>query len=180
MVGLAIYFTILALVGVERLVELQISRRNARAAFARGAVESGRGHFPLIKALHIAFFIGCAVEVVLLDRPFYPGLALVMGVLAVAAQALRFWAVASLGPRWNVRVIVEPDLPRVTTGPYRYMRHPNYLAVVLEGIAIPLIHTAWLTAAIFTVLNAWVLLRHRIPCEEAALESVTRVTSREQ
>jgi methyltransferase len=88
--------------------------------------------------------------------------------LALAAQALRYWAVASLGKRWNVRVITIPAMPLSTAGPYRFMRHPNYLAVVLEGIAIPLIHTAYLTAFGFTLLNG-LMLRTRIRCEERAL-----------
>jgi len=180
MVGLALYLAILVLVGVERLIELRISRRNARAALARGALEYGRGHLPFLEALHVAFFAGCAGEVILLGRPFHPGLAIAMIAVAIGAQGLRYWSVVSLGPRWNIRVIVEPGAPRVTTGPYRFLRHPNYLAVALEGIAIPLIHTAWLTAAVFTGLNAWMLLRHRIPCEERALGSVSSVTARKR
>jgi methyltransferase len=180
MVGLALYLAILVLVGVQRLIELRISRRNARAMLGRGALEYGRGHLPFLKALHVAFFAGCAGEVILLGRAFHPGLAIAMVAVLLGAQGLRYWAVISLGPRWNIRVIVEPGAPRVTTGPYRFLRHPNYLAVALEGIAIPLIHTAWLTAAVFTVANAWVLLRYRIPCEEAALESVSCVTARKR
>jgi methyltransferase len=88
--------------------------------------------------------------------------------LALAAQALRWWAVTSLGPAWNVRVIVVPGAPLVTRGPYRYLRHPNYLAVALEGIAVPLIHTAWLTALSFSIANA-ALLAVRIRSEEQAL-----------
>ncbi len=87
----------------------------------------------------------------------------------LGAQALRYWAVVSLGPAWNVRVIVVPGDPPIRGGPYRFVRHPNYLAVLVEGIALPLIHTAWLTAVVMTVLNA-ILLRARIRCEEAALE----------
>jgi methyltransferase len=89
-------------------------------------------------------------------------------VVVVAAQALRYWAIASLGERWNVRVIVEPGIPVEVHGPYRYLRHPNYVAVVLEGLAVPLVHGAWLTALAFSVSNA-VLLAVRIRCEERAL-----------
>jgi methyltransferase len=162
------YLGFLALLGLERVLELRISERNARWALRRGGVELGREHFTPMALLHGAFLIGCAAEVVLAGRPFLPALGLAMLVAALAAQALRYWAIASLGRHWNVRVIVVPGADVVTRGPYRYLRHPNYLAVVVEGLAVPLIHGAWLTAAAFTVLNA-VLLSVRIRCEEQAL-----------
>ncbi|MFW5739521.1 MAG: isoprenylcysteine carboxyl methyltransferase family protein [Myxococcota bacterium] len=162
------YLALLALVGIERLVELRISRANARAALENGGIERGQRHFRVMKLLHTAFLIGCAVEVVLLDRPFIPALGVAMLVLALAAQGLRYWAIGTLGRQWTVRVIVVPGRRVVTGGPYRYLRHPNYLAVVVEGLAIPLIHSAWLTALTFTVLNG-LLLWVRIRCEESAL-----------
>jgi methyltransferase len=164
----AAYLGFLALLGLERLAELRLSARNARWSFARGAVEAGQGHFPTMKALHGAFLLACAAEVVLLRRPWIPALGWPMLGLALAAQALRYWAIGSLGRRWNVRVIVLPDVPAVDRGPYRFLRHPNYVAVVLEGLAIPLLHSAWWTAVGFTLANAW-LLRVRIRCEEDAL-----------
>jgi methyltransferase len=88
--------------------------------------------------------------------------------VVVLAQALRWWCIRTLGPQWNTRVIVVPGMPRVTGGPYRWMKHPNYVAVVVEGIALPLVHTAWITAVVFTVLNAWVL-RVRLADENRAL-----------
>jgi methyltransferase len=121
-----------------------------------------------MKLLHGAFLAGCALEVTLLERPFLPWLGVPMLVLALGAQTLRYWAVASLGKRWNVRVITIPGMPLSTAGPYRFLRHPNYLAVVVEGVAIPLIHTAILTAFAFTLLNG-LLLRTRIRSEERAL-----------
>jgi methyltransferase len=162
------YLSLLALVALERMFELALSRRNAAWAFSQGGVEKGREHFLAMKLLHAGFFTACGLEVVLLDRPFLPWLGVPMLALALAAQALRYWAIASLGKRWNVRVITIPGMPLSTAGPYRFMRHPNYLAVVLEGIAIPLIHTAFLTAIAFSLLNAW-MLRTRIRCEERAL-----------
>ena len=97
-----------------------------------------------------------------------------MLVLVVLAQALRWWCIATLGPRWNTRIVVIPGLPLVAAGPYRWLRHPNYVAVVVEGVALPLVHTAWITALIFTGLNA-VLLRVRISAENLALtEAVAR------
>jgi methyltransferase len=121
-----------------------------------------------MKALHTAFFFACAGEVLLLHRPFIPALGWPMLALVVLAQGLRYWAVLTLGRRWNVRVLVVPGDPAVTAGPYRYLRHPNYLAVVIEGVAVPLVHTAWITALAFTLANA-ALLRVRIRCEEEAL-----------
>jgi methyltransferase len=148
-----------------------VSKRNAAWSFARGGPEHGKGHFPAMVLLHTAFLIACPAEVWLLDRPFVPWLGFPLLILAVAAQGLRWWCITTLGPRWNTRVIIVPDLPRVTGGPYRFIRHPNYVAVVAEGIILPLIHTAWITALAFTILNAW-LLTVRIRCEDEALASL--------
>lgn len=166
---------LIALTALERLAELVVSARNARWSFARGAVESGRGHFPAMVALHTGLLLACLVEVHAADRPFLPWLGWPALVLVLASQALRWWCIATLGPRWNTRVIVVPDLPLVSRGPYRWIPHPNYVAVVVEGIALPLVHTAWVTALGFTVLNAILLLGFRIPAEERALQAaVTR------
>jgi methyltransferase len=162
------YLLFLSLVALERMFELALSRRHAAWAFSRGGIEHGGEHFLAMKLLHGGFLAACALEVVLLGRPFLPWLGAPMFALALAAQALRYWAVASLGKRWNVRVITIPGMPLSTKGPYRFARHPNYLAVVLEGIAIPLVHTAVLTAIGFGLLNVW-MLRTRIRCEERAL-----------
>ena len=170
---LRVYLALLGLVAIERLVELGISRRNARRALQQGGVELGRGHFPAMAALHAGFLAACAAEVVLAHRPFVPALGYPMLALALLAQTLRYWAIASLGRSWNVRVIVVPGAPAVTGGPYRFMRHPNYLAVVVEGFALPLVHGAWLTALGFTLLNAWLLVV-RIRCEERALAAHCR------
>jgi len=164
-----LYYAFLALLLAERMFELRLSARHARSAFERGGVEVGERHFAVMKALHTAFFAGCVLEVWLLQRPFVPALGVPMLGLALGAQALRWWAVTSLGSAWNVRVIVVPGTRLVTRGLYRHLRHPNYVAVVLEGIAVPLIHTAWLTALLFSVANA-ALLAVRIRSEEQALE----------
>ena len=165
---LTAYLALLAMIACERVVELAISRRNARWAFAHGGVEVGRAHFRSMSVLHVAFFAGCAAEVIILERPFVPALGWPMLGGAALAQGLRYWAIHSLGPFWNVRVIVVPGAPAITGGAYRFLRHPNYLAVIAEGIAVPLIHTAWLTAILFTLANA-VVLAVRIRCEEGAL-----------
>jgi methyltransferase len=162
------YLLLLALVGLERLHELVVSRRNARAAFAQGGVEVGRPHFRVMAAMHTLFLLACGVEVVVLARPFPLLLGSFSLAVVVLAQLLRRWAMVSLGERWNTRVIVVPEATPVTSGPYRFLRHPNYVAVVLEIAFLPLVHGAWLTALVFTVANA-ALLVVRIRVEEAAL-----------
>jgi methyltransferase len=166
------YLGLVGLVAVERLFELARARRNARWAFAHGGREVGRGHYPVMVALHTALLVAAPLEVILAGRPFLPLLAAPALALVLVAQALRAWCIRSLGVRWNTRVIVVPGLPAVTGGPYRWLRHPNYLAVVLEVAALPLVHGAWLTAVVFSAANAW-LLAHRIAVEETALGALT-------
>lgn len=167
-----VYTVLVLVVAAERVGELVVTRRNAAWSFARGGVETGRGHYPWMIALHTALLVGCVVEAGALHRPFLPALGWPMLGVVVAAQSLRYWCIASLGRQWNTRVIVVPGLPLVRRGPYRFFRHPNYVAVVAEGIALPLVHTAWLTAVLFTVLNAPLLVL-RLRAERVALESLT-------
>ncbi len=168
------YLLLVLLVGVERLAELVVARRNARWSLARGGRVFGRGHYPWMVALHTGLLAGCLLEAGLADRPFVSALGWPMLVLVLAAQALRWWCITALGRQWNTEVIVVPGLPLVTRGPYRlrWLRHPNYVAVAVEGAALPLVHSAWVTAVTFTVLNA-VLMVVRIRCEETALASLT-------
>jgi methyltransferase len=168
------YIALVVFTGVERLVELVISKRNAERAFAAGGIEYGQKHFPWMVALHTGLLAACIAEAVLLDRPFIPLLGWPMLVLVILSQALRYWCIATLGRQWNTRVIVVPGLHLVVNGPYKWLRHPNYLAVVVEGFALPLVHTAWLTAVTFTVLNAVLLLGFRIPTEDRALGALAR------
>lgn len=164
------YLVLLAAVGLQRLTEIRLSRRHARWALARGGWEAGQGHFPVMAVLHASFLVACATEVLVLRRPFRPAIACPMLALVVLAQAVRCWSQRALGRYWNARVIVVPGMPRATTGPYRLLRHPNYLAVVVEMVAIPLVHGAWLTAIAYSLANA-VLLRTRIRCETQALDA---------
>lgn len=173
MTALTWYAVLLGLVVLERLAELILSKRHAAWALARGGVEHGGGHYPPMVALHSGLLIACLVEAWLLDREFLAWLGLPMLVVVLLAQGLRWWCIATLGPQWNTRVIVVPGLPLVRRGPYRLLRHPNYVAVVAEGVALPLVHTSWITAVVFTVLNAW-MLTVRIRSENAALDSVSR------
>ncbi len=165
------YVGLVAAVVVARGVELAVSERNRRWSMAQGGVESGAGHYPVMVLLHTGLLVGAVVEVLALDRPFLPWLGWPMLALLVASHALRWWCISSLGRQWCTRIVVVPGRSAVTSGPYRYLRHPNYLAVVLEGIALPLVHTAWITAAVFTVANG-ALLRVRIAAEEQALRSL--------
>jgi len=160
------YVVLILAVAVERVAELAVSKRNLAWSKARGGREYGFAHYPAMVALHTGLLVGCVVEAA--HRPFIPALGWSMLVLAVLSQALRWWCILTLGRRWNTRVVVVPGLPLITSGPYRWFRHPNYVAVVVEGFALPLVHTAWITALTFTVLNA-ALLRVRIRCENAAL-----------
>ncbi|BBZ24321.1 isoprenylcysteine carboxyl methyltransferase family protein [Mycolicibacter hiberniae] len=162
------YYLLILAVGLERLVELAVSTSNAKWAFARGGKEFGAGHYPAMVLLHSGLLVGCVAEVWLLHRPFIGWLGWPMLALAALSQVLRWWCVATLGRRWNTRVIVLDGVPLVQRGPYRWLHHPNYVAVVLEGVALPLIHTAWLTALLFTLANA-ALLRVRIRLENSAL-----------
>ncbi|MFF3409170.1 isoprenylcysteine carboxyl methyltransferase family protein [Streptomyces sp. NPDC002742] len=166
------YGMLMAAVAAERVGELVVARRNERWSHARGAIEAGQGHYPAMVALHTALLLGCPVEVWLADRPFLPVLAWPMAAVLAGAQALRWWCIATLGSRWNTRVIVVPGLPLVARGPYRALRHPNYVAVVAEGVALPLVHTAWVTAALFTLADAAVLTV-RVRCENRLLADVT-------
>ena len=173
----AVLFTVfILLTGGERIVELFTSRRHAAWAFARGGVESGRGHFPAMVALHTGLLVGAVAEVWLLGRPFIALLGWPMLVIAIACQAGRIWIIRSLGNQWNTRIIVVPGMPLSRRGPYRWKRlpHPNYLLVAVEGAAIPLIHTAFVTAIVFAVLNAVLLIGFRIPAEDRALEAAGR------
>ena len=162
------YTLLVAATAGMRLVELSVARRNLRWARERGGVETGAGHYPVMVALHTGLLVGCVAEVWAAGRPFLPALGWPMLGLLVAAHALRWWCIRTLGPQWNTRVVRVPGMPLVTGGPYRRLNHPNYVAVVVEGVALPLVHTAWITALAFTVLNA-LLLRVRLRVERSAL-----------
>jgi methyltransferase len=169
--GLVAFTVLIGLVGLERVAELVVSTRNAAWSLKQGGIETGLGHYPVMVVLHTSLLVGALVEA-WVRRPDVPGaLAWSMLALVVLSQALRWWCIATLGRRWNTRVIVVPGLAPVGSGPYRWLRHPNYVAVVVEGLALPLVHAAWITASVFTVANA-VLLGVRIRCENAALASL--------
>jgi methyltransferase len=156
-------YGLILLVAAQRLAELFLARRNTAALKARGAVEIGAGHYPLIVALHAAWLV--AVAVFLPNPPSVNGWFLAAYLLV---QALRVWTLASLGPYWTTRIITLPGAPLVRRGPYRFLRHPNYLVVTLEIALLPLVFGELVVAAVFTLINA-AALAWRIRQEEGAL-----------
>ncbi|MBB2989765.1 methyltransferase [Mycolicibacterium iranicum] len=164
------YTVLIAAVAIERVAELVVSQRNLTWSRARGGVEFGASHYPVMVVLHTALLVGCLYEAA--HREFVPVLGWSMFAVVIVAQGLRWWCITTLGRQWNTRVVVVPHAGRVTGGPYRFLSHPNYVAVVIEGIALPLVHTAWVTALVFTVLNA-LLLWARISVENKALRSLS-------
>ena len=168
MVSKTVFSVLVAAMALQRLVELRISGRNRRALLARGGIPVGDGHYPVMVALHAAFLVSVVTEVWLVPRPFRPRLAIAMLVLLVVAMVVRIWTIRTLGERWTTRIVVVPGAPAVTSGPYRWLRHPNYLVVVVELVALPMVHGAWWTALGFSVANL-VLLTVRIRAEETAL-----------
>ena len=160
----------MAFVAVQRLLELVVARRNERRARARGAVERGRGHYPFIVALHSLWLVSTLVEG-LLRGPELSALWPVPLALFLFVQPLRYWALFSLGERWNTKILVLPGAEPVRRGPYKYLSHPNYVVVVVEILTLPLILGAWVTALAFTMLNA-VVLWVRIREENRALTEI--------
>lgn len=151
------------LVAAQRLGELVYARRNESRLRARGAVESGASHYPLFILLHGAWLLAVYLLIPADRVPSWPLLA-----LFVLLQAARIWVVATLGPYWTTRVLSLPGAPLVRRGPYRWVRHPNYLIVTAEIAVLPLAFGAWWIAIVFSLANA-MLLRHRIGVEERAL-----------
>jgi methyltransferase len=168
-----VLYTVLVLAAAAgRLMELRIANRNRLALLARGAIEASPGHYPWMVTLHSTWLASCLAEVWLLRRPFLPILAAVSLIAFLGAFALRMWVISTLGERWTTRIVCLPGASPITRGPYRWLRHPNYLAVVLEIASLPLVHTAWLTALVFSLLDGF-LLRVRIRAEEEALQRLS-------
>ena len=164
-----ILFTLLIVaVGIERLFELKVANRNRAWSIERGGREYSSGHYPFMVVIHTALLFGALAEVWLFNRTTEPALAYSMLLLVICAQGLRWWVIRTLGPMWNTRIIVVPGFRRVDGGPFKYFSHPNYIAVAIEGFALPLVHNAWMTALIFTLCNAG-LMWIRITEEEKAL-----------
>lgn len=162
-------FTVLMILLVaQRLSELVFSARNRRWAVSRGGIERGQGQYPFMVALHTLFFISILLEHHYLVRGWNPYWAVWLS-LVILSQGLRGWSALSLGRFWNTRIIVIPGARPVLNGPYRFVRHPNYLAVVIEMLAIPILCGAYIAATVFSILNA-IALYWRIREEEQALD----------
>lgn len=164
---------ILAFVTFQRLAELALARSNTRALLAAGGREHGAGHYPLIVAVHAAWL--ASLWLLAPGRPVHLPL---LG-LFVLLQAGRVWVIRTLGPRWTTRIIVLPAAPRVTTGAFRFLSHPNYLVVVGEIAVLPLVFGLWQVALLFSLLNAAVLAI-RIRAEERALHAAEIVPGQER
>lgn len=167
-VSVIAFLGLLLAVGLLRLVELRISRRHQQEMLALGAAKVNDPKFRWMVVLHTSVLLGAALEVVLLRRPFFPLLAAVMFAVFLVANAVRWWVIRTLGEHWNVQVMDSTRLGVITSGPFRYVRHPNYAAVFAEMWALPLIHTAWITAVVGALAHTAVLSQ-RLATEERVL-----------
>jgi methyltransferase len=165
--GSMIFYLFLIIIIVQRVSELVIARRNEAHMKSMGGEEHGRDHYPLIVAVHLLFLLSFTLEVIVFNKEVSPLWMMILPVILIT-QIIRYWAVFSLGVFWNTKIIIVPDLEVVAKGPYRFMRHPNYLVVAVEILFLPIFFQAYATAILFTVLNA-AILTIRIRAEEKAL-----------
>ena len=162
------FLALLLAVGLLRIFELRVSSRHQQQMIARGATKINEPRFSWIVFVHTAVLIGAALEVVLLHRPFIPILSATMLFIFLSGNAVRLWVVLTMGKLWNVQVMNSTGLGVVTSGPFRFVRHPNYAAVFLEMFSLPLVHTAWITALLGSIAYA-IAISQRIPLEEKVL-----------
>jgi len=164
-----VYLALVGLISVQRLMELRISARHQAQILADGGYEVAPEQMGWMRALHSLWLVACCLEATFVPRELSTTMIVVAGIALLLGQALRWEAISTLGPRWTVTIMILPEAPPQVGGIYGRIRHPNYLGVVLEIAALPLLAGAWWTAAVFTLGNAF-LLRHRIGREETALE----------
>lgn len=164
------YLGLLLVVALLRVYELQISRRHQREMIAHGASKVADPRFRWMVLVHSCVLLGAALEVVFLHRAFYPLFAAICFGVFLAANVIRWWVIRTLGEHWNVQVMNSTGIGVITTGPYRYVRHPNYTAVFVEMLALPLIHSAWITAAVGSAAHV-IVLSQRLATEERVLSS---------
>ena len=162
------YICLLVLVGIERLVEVGISRRNQSKLIERGVQKIHEPHFRWLVLFHGVVLVAAGAEVLFLHRPLIPALAIPMAALFILSNVIRYWVICLLGGLWNVQIMDSGDIGIVTSGPYRWVRHPNYVGVVIEVFSLPMIHTAWITA-IFGTLGYFEILRRRVKIEDSVL-----------
>ncbi|SDI90211.1 isoprenylcysteine carboxyl methyltransferase family protein [Natribacillus halophilus] len=163
----------------QRCFELWVARKNEAWMKAKGGVEHGSEHYPWMVVLHTAFLLSLLFEAYLNDFALFTGWPILL-ILFLGAQGLRAWTLTSLGRFWNLKVITLPGETIIQKGPYRWLKHPNYLVVMAEILLLPLMFQAYVTAVVFTIVNACMLFFIRIPIEERALEVYDRVEPREK
>ena len=175
------YLVLLAVAGLGRLMELRISRRNQKNLEKQGVRKIAEPHFRWMVFTHGAVLVCAAAEVLLLRRPLIPALAIAMAGLFIFANVLRWWVIRTLAGHWNVEVMASSRVGVITSGPYRWIRHPNYVAVVIELFSLPMIHTAWITALAGTLADLEIL-RRRLRVEDGVLlaDPVYRATMGEK
>jgi len=166
-----LFSIVISIVALQRLIELFIARRNEKWMLGQGAFEAGAAHYPIMVSMHIAFFISLLLEVVVLGRTLSPFWMVLLGIFLLVQMA-RIWCLLSLGKFWNTKIIILPGAAVVRSGPYRWIRHPNYFIVTIELLVLPLLFGAYFTAVLFSLLNVW-MLSVRIPAEEKALKDAT-------
>jgi methyltransferase len=166
----AAYIALLVLVGIERLVEVGISRRNQGKMTEQGVQKIREPHFPWLVTFHGVTLVAAGAEVLFLHRPLIPALAIPMATIFVLSNVLRYWVIRLLAGLWNVQIMDSSRVGIVTSGPYRWVRHPNYVGVVMEVFSLPMIHTAWITAVVGTAVYMEIL-RRRIEIEDRVLMS---------
>jgi methyltransferase len=152
----------------ERFVELYISKRNAAWSFKQGGIEYGADHYKWMVIMHTLFLVAILLEYFWFGSDLAAGIRLGAVVLAVLCQVSRWWIIQTLGYQWNTRVIIVPGLTRVLAGPYKFLKHPNYVVVALETAVLPLVFGSWRTSLVFSILNAW-MMTVRLRVENSAL-----------
>jgi methyltransferase len=165
-----VLYAFIVFVIVQRLFELRVAKRNEAWARSKGAIEHAPEHYPWMVAMHSTWILATFFESLARGSQLGPLWVVWLSVF-VLAQFGRYWAISSLGQYWNTRILIVPGAKLVRRGPYQFLSHPNYVVVALELLTGPLIFGAWITAILFTILNAILLLGVRIPAEERALET---------
>ncbi|WP_153730869.1 isoprenylcysteine carboxyl methyltransferase family protein [Sporosarcina obsidiansis] len=167
----SLFLIVFIVVVIQRFVELVIAKRNENWMRSQGAIEVGASHYKWMVLMHTAFFVSLLVEVFTFGRPLLPFWSVLLAIFLLM-QILRVWCLSSLGKFWNTKIMVLPGAVVQTKGPYRWIRHPNYVIVTTELLVLPLLFSAYFTVCLFFVLNVW-MLSVRIPAEERALRELT-------
>ena len=167
-----IFIGIVVAVILQRLLEVRLSDRHKAEILKRGGQEHGDNLLGAVKVLQVSWWVAMIVEVWYLGRPFIPVLAVIALTATMTGQVLRYLSMQALEWRWTLPIMTVPGMPVVESGLYRYLRHPNWLGVILEIAFLPLIHSAYLTGIAFSLANAWLMSR-RIQTEEQALSENT-------